>query len=642
MDMGWFTRGTGRSYNSFSGSASLIGLFSKKVISYVTLNRKCKMCDKGHDVKDHDCRCNFSGTAKAMEPHAAVLLTKNNPILTESNIEVGVVIADNDSSSIAALKNAHDYEIVKQADKNHTSKGVVSALYKLQKSHKELKTPAIQYLQKCFNYCISQNVGDSDAVAKAIRNIPHHSFNNHENCGSWCSYSENPEQYKHRNIGDGFTDPMLFEALEKLFEDLAANADKYSAGASSNPNESLNTVIVSKAPKSRMCGMSASSDYRVACAINTKNDGELFLVKLAEKLNVSPGKHTYKHSSYADLKSKKRYAKSQTTSFKRRRLFLKQKKDLLKKKKELLEGTTYETDSQLLKTVDACLPVANIEDEEPVVVFFDLETGSLYKTADILQIAAQCEDIEYSVYIQPTQSINEYASAVNGLCYVNGNLQLHQQTVITLTLAEAMLSFYQFLYSIKKKCILVAHNCKFDCPRLMLAIEKVYMTTYFQSVIKGFSDTLPMLRKYNPEKEKGKNKLENLARTLEISSDEAHNAIADVRMLKEVVSKCNISDQMLKDCCISWTSIIEQETAKKNLPCELKKLQALNKCTSLNIRKKMITAGFTYEMIVNAYKENKLISVSSLLGKNDDGHIRVTQNKLVLKKLCDFLETLPK
>ncbi|OXU17951.1 hypothetical protein TSAR_008952 [Trichomalopsis sarcophagae] len=33
---------------------------------------------------------------------------------------------------------------------------------------------------------------------------------------------------------------------------------------------------------------------------------------------------------------------------------------------------------------------------------------------------------------------------------------------------------------------------------------------------------------------KGKNKLENLARTLGISSNDAHNAIADVRMLKEI------------------------------------------------------------------------------------------------------------
>jgi len=36
FDMGWFTRGTGRTYDSLSGSAALMGYFSKKVIAYVT------------------------------------------------------------------------------------------------------------------------------------------------------------------------------------------------------------------------------------------------------------------------------------------------------------------------------------------------------------------------------------------------------------------------------------------------------------------------------------------------------------------------------------------------------------------------------------------------------------------------------
>ena len=64
-----------------------------------------------------------------MEPHAAVKLDNENKILKECNVEVGVVIADNDSSSISAIRDTCTYEVVKQADKNHTSKGVTNALY---------------------------------------------------------------------------------------------------------------------------------------------------------------------------------------------------------------------------------------------------------------------------------------------------------------------------------------------------------------------------------------------------------------------------------------------------------------------------------------------------------------------------------
>jgi len=112
FDMGWFTRGTGRTYDSLSGTAALIGYFTKKVIGYVTFNRKCAKCDVGHKKEDHNCRLNFTGSAKAMEPKAAVLLTKNNLILTQCKLEIGVFIADNDSSSICAVREACD-QVVK-------------------------------------------------------------------------------------------------------------------------------------------------------------------------------------------------------------------------------------------------------------------------------------------------------------------------------------------------------------------------------------------------------------------------------------------------------------------------------------------------------------------------------------------------
>ena len=174
----------------------------------------------------------------------------------------------------------------------------------------------------------------------------------------------------------------------------------------------------------------------------------------------------------------------------------------------------------------------------------------------------------------------------------------------------------------------------------MLAVKKVFMISHYKSVVQGFSDTLPALTKCNKENGKGKNKLENLARSLQINCDKAHNAVADVRMLRNVLLKCNISDEKLKECCVSWSTIEEQEAFKDQLPGELNKLKVLNKCTSLLIRKKIVAAGISYDMIINAYKQNKFVEVSSLLGKNEEGFIRVTTNKQVLTKLCDFLESL--
>lgn len=108
------------------------------------------------------------------------------------------------------------------------------------------------------------------SMAKATKNIPYHAFNHHNDCGNWCSYKSNPENYQHTNIGDGFKDSNLFEALKHIFDNLALKTSQFVSGASSNPNESLNAMIVSKAPKTRLYSKSPARDGRVACAISKK------------------------------------------------------------------------------------------------------------------------------------------------------------------------------------------------------------------------------------------------------------------------------------------------------------------------------------------------------------------------------------
>ena len=223
------------------------------------------------NVNDHDCRLNFEGSAKAIEPYAAVELTENNVIFKKLKIEVGILIAHNDSSSISAVRGACNFEVVKQSDKNHTSKGLVNELYKINKKYKELTGTAIKYLQKCFNYCIAHNAGSAINMSTAIKNIPNNFFNNVQECGSWCSYHKEPETYTHSVIKDGFKNPNLFNDLQSIFDTLANKASSFAAGTSSNPNENLNAMIASKAPKSRRYGTSAAGDFRTASAISKKN-----------------------------------------------------------------------------------------------------------------------------------------------------------------------------------------------------------------------------------------------------------------------------------------------------------------------------------------------------------------------------------
>ncbi|KYN05243.1 hypothetical protein ALC62_03847 [Cyphomyrmex costatus] len=93
-DMGWSRRGTGRNYDSLNGFGAIIGSMSGLVLDYSTRNRKCKKCDSGNHPTNHDCRLNFWGIAKAMEPDVAKDIVTSSTILQSKNLEVGVLIGN--------------------------------------------------------------------------------------------------------------------------------------------------------------------------------------------------------------------------------------------------------------------------------------------------------------------------------------------------------------------------------------------------------------------------------------------------------------------------------------------------------------------------------------------------------------------
>ncbi|XP_011858949.1 PREDICTED: uncharacterized protein LOC105556464, partial [Vollenhovia emeryi] len=399
-DMGWSKRGAGRSYDSLNGFGAIVGAKTGLVLDYATCNRKCKQCDMGHDPTNHDCRKNFWGSAKAMEPHVAQNLVNNSTILKSQNVEVGILIGDDDSSTIAACRSTSSHPIVKFSDTNHTSGGVTKELYKISNKHKELIKDAIVYLHRCFTYAMKTNKGNSTAMAQAIQCIPYHAFNDHSKCGTWCGFVKNPENYDHTIIPGGFHDKKLFEDLKNIFDRLAANAEKFSAGVSSNVNESLNASMASKAPKSRCYSLTASSDYRFASTIAQKNEGEHFIENVFKSAGMSPGKHHYRHAQRVQRTVIDRRRRILTPEYKKRRLALKKTRTALRHRREDREGVTYQTNCTLL---DAPNPEVNtniidhtnsepeIDDEQyQSIVFLDLETSGLSKDCDILQIAAKC------------------------------------------------------------------------------------------------------------------------------------------------------------------------------------------------------------------------------------------------------------
>ena len=57
------------------------------------------------------------------------------------------------------------------------------------------------------------------------------------------------------------------------------------------------------------------------------------------------------------------------------------------------------------------------------------------------------------------------------------------------------------------------------------------------------------------------------------------------------------------------------------------------------MRKKIIASDITAAMVIDAYKEHGFEGLSRLFGADKNGEIRVTNNRKVKNKICDYLET---
>ncbi|KAK0074345.1 hypothetical protein PV326_012524 [Microctonus aethiopoides] len=217
------------------------------------------------------------------------------------------------------------------------------------------------------------------AIEQGFRNSPNHVFDKHDNCGNYCKYREDNENYDNSRH---MKNPILFKHVNKLFSDLADNAWKFVLAASSNTNESINNKMARYCPKANSYSTSESAEYRFACAVAHKNLGADYVLKVCRKMNLT------KHNSI--------------------------KKQQLRNEKEKKSNDTYSSDMTLLDTpINSSNIIQEIENhlsyntENVAYVFFDLETGGFSPQKDILQIAMKGEKKLLSVYVTPIKNIDQ-------------------------------------------------------------------------------------------------------------------------------------------------------------------------------------------------------------------------------------------
>ncbi|XP_066590805.1 uncharacterized protein [Prorops nasuta] len=358
----------------------------------------------------------------------AVQLITKNELFDKENVEVNVLIGDDDSSTISAVRREASHPIEKWSDINH---------------------------------CV-----------KTIEAIVPHAFGNHSHCADWCKGSS-CELYVHHNLPNGkpLTDDKLKERLTSIFHRFASNAKKIAPCASTQTNESVNNIVASKNPKSKHYSASESFSFRTAAAVCQKNVGTHYGAKVLQRLCLNPGTET---ETYRLKKDKKRALKAATIKeikYKKRKYELKKTRSSRNSAYTRKEGDSYKSggflvdnDEILENAFEISDKIANINSCK--IVVYDLETSGLSMSDEILQISASTDKSTFNTYIIPSKTISKSASSITGLHLENGDVYHNEDKIAAIPAQTAAGQFLDFLE-------------KFDCPVILLAHNG---TTYLPNV----------------------------------------------------------------------------------------------------------------------------------------------------------------
>lgn len=218
----------------------------------------------------------------------------------------------------------------------------------------------------------------------------------------------------------------------------------------------------------------------------------------------------------------------------------------------------------------------------------------------------------------------------------------------TLKISDALESFGQFLEKLsesKKQCLLVAHNARFDVPRLLRAISNVNASKILDLIV-GFADTIAIFRSFlSDRKGPGKFKLESLSQDFLKNSDDEqqsfHDAAYDVLTLQKLIEILNLQNNLFtcyKKCDVYLQELSDANKTKHNL----KVLTDLKDIISLNICKKLAMNDISVDYLKQIFKQGgDEAIVQSFTGKVNN-KVRITKKKDIIKNVLDFLKNLPK
>ncbi|XP_034232802.1 uncharacterized protein LOC117640412 [Thrips palmi] len=536
---------------------------------------------------------------------------------------------------------------------NHNIKSVNNALYKSKaRGFSFLKGDVINYLKRCVSYAIAQNKNNVEGVRSAILNISKHTFGEHDGCGDWCKAKSDPNYvYKYLPNQQPFTCPEWRQELEELLQKQADDAPQLAPGGSTQPNESFNHMVNTRAPKSRHYAGTLANKMRVACAVNTKNIGSEHINIVFEKLKMSPSATEFRAKLERSRIWKRSYQKKD--SVKRRRLFLKNKNTWRDYTASSQTGLTYVSGmssvmeraasaASKVASVPCYLPPPSVLLPECKLVIVDIETTGFSSSDQIIQLAAKCEEKEFSAYILPTKKVHPKASEKTGFRLQGGKLRRHQHCMPTCEAGKACADVVDFLSLCANQVILVGHGIgSFDFPRILKLLRAKGLAKEFLALVYGLTNTIPLIQQGTVKKEDCLAKMYLKGPQWEKLVNGAHDALVDCILLDALLKHFAVGEVTLKEKVQPIHQLLQKQAALKK---KMEHRPALLAMQTFGVSKimigKMAATGVTVEELQSEYQTHGRVGLEVCLGVQLAGKPRVTTNKSIIDCVEKYLQSV--
>lgn len=680
-DGAWQKRGKAR--DSTTGFGTIIGEKTGKVIDYRVKSTRCKQCEAaepGTKPKPHDCRKNFSGSSKSMEPEIAVDCFND---AQNHGLKYAEYIGDEDATTESHVRYRVDYETSKRTDKNHATRTLGSRLYNAQKNVKGLTSSVIQYIIKLFAYCVSQNQGKAENISKGMTTIVKHAFGDHAQCDSnWCGALKDPSSYKHRDLPGGkpLSDSNLRAAIEDAISPFMSTewCSKLANCGSTQANECVNGIVATKAPKTRHYGSSESICYRVSSGIAQYNEGPEYLVQTTKELGIPQEKITEGFVNRASRKRKREQDRKKSLKVKKRRREIKKEKTRKKERLERREGRTYEsgigvtpegkemtkgmiegmiedvTDEELANITSGISHLetesSSIKDDGVYECFsFDIETTGLKRDSEIIQIACtniRDEHQNFNVYAVPEGNVAPSASKVNQLTtsFQDGKKVLmknNRSVAKDVTSEQALTKFIEFLDRQRTtgegKIILIAHNGdSFDFPVFVNSLTKYALLERSKELGLLFLDSLRIFRRINCSAgNKVSLSLSSIYERTFKDGFDAHDAYCDCQALAKILCSDQVKFSVTNHLDLVHSVVGMEISLKASAGVRSRMVSLSSLPASKSMKKKISEAGIDRNKLQDVFANYGAKGLTALLA-TPVSKPRVTKNSKVLGKIVNF------